>query len=379
MVICILILAGCEQNASNTQVNETEISDLNASLFDQGRDILYNANTRFEYSQAISILENIVSTSPDNAEAHFELIYAYLKQEKYTEAGPVLSALVPMRDKLSDKSNLWLNALSHKINDDNAAEIEAWKKATQSYPNDRWGFYELSIAYSIFENYAQAATAAQRALTLEPSADKWGATWIYYLHSKSLYRSGQYEKAISAASDGRENATSWRSTFFRMKLGEIRHGNLTDVNTAIDEYIAISNSEGRNNLTYTHANIALFYFELGDYENAVKYARLSYDADPSAYQTWTLGCSMIENGNPQEAIAILEKGSIDFSTDAMTHLAKGWAYYRLGRLEEARVAILAAQTTSPRKSFTIEKSLKFVNDAIISSDAPSAPPVPWLG
>lgn len=372
-------LISCDQQTSQTNDQAKQTVDTNKSLLEQGREILYNAETRFEYPKAISIFENIIAIEPANAEAHFELIYAYLKQQRFNDAKPILEALLPIRNNLSVKNNLWLDAFKGSINDDNQAEILAWEKVTENYPEDRWGFYELSIAYSIFQHYEKAAEASEIALRLEPEASKWGATWIYYLYSKSLYRSGQYEKAIQAANAGKENATSWRSTFFRMKLAEIKNGNLTDVQSAIDEYIAISNTEGRNNLTYTHANIALFYFELGDYQNAEKYARMSYEADQSAYQTWTLGFSLIENGKHDEALNLLSIGTEIYPNDFMVQLGKVWALYRLNRLEEARTAILKAKDISPRKHHDIEKSLETVNNAITNPEAPKASLISWLG
>lgn len=379
LLFALTVLIGCEQQPQQNDIQEKNINNNNKALLEQGRSILYNAETRFEYPKAISIFENIISLEPDNAEAHFELIYAYLKQQRFNDAKPVLETLLPKRNNLSQKQNLWLDAFESSINDDNEAEILAWEKVTNNYPDDRWGFYELSIAYSLFQNYEKAAEASEAALRLEPSSSKWGATWIYYLHSKSLYRSGQYEKAIKAANAGKDNPTSWRSTFFRMKLAEIKNGSLTDVQSAIDEYIEISNTEGRNNLTYTHANIALFYFELGDYQNAEKYARMSYEADQSAYQTWTLGFSLIENGKHKEAFDLLSEGSETHPSDFMVQLGKGWAHYRLNQFEEARNAILKAKEISPRKHHDIEKSLEIVNAAISNPEAPKAPSIPWLG
>lgn len=374
-----IVLAGCEQKTEQPNTTASSSGETESTLFEKGRDILYNAETRFEYPKAISIFENIISVEPEHAEAHFELIYAYLKQQRFDDARPILNALIPNRNKLTKKNNLWLEAFIHNINDNNEEEVLAWENVTEKYPEDRWGFYELSIAYSIFQNYEKAAAASEIALNLEPDSSKWSATWIYYLHSKSLYRSGQYEKAIQAANAGKENTTSWRSTFFRMKLAEIKNRSLTNVQSAIDEYIAISNTEGRNNLTYTHANIALFYFELGDYQNAEKYARMSYEADQSAYQTWTLGFSLVENGKHDEAFNLLSEGTEIHSKDFMVQLGKGWALYRLNRFEEARTAILKAKEISPRKHHDVEKSLEIVNNAIANPEATKAPSIPWLG
>lgn len=382
LLSCVLITTACEsENGEVAEQSNLDVTDdgLETNALAEAQSILYNAETRFEYPKAIELFESIIAEDADNAQARFGLAYTFLKREQYDAAKVQTEALLALREQLSEKDNLWLEALHAKASDNAAEEIAAWEKVVAAYPDDRWAFYELGSVLISNAEYEGAAAAAEQALIIEPDSSKWSASWIYYLHSKALYRSGQYAKGVEAGNAGKDNPTSWRSTYFRMKLAELKGGLSEDVDAAIQEYIEISNAEGRNNASYTDANIALFYFELGDYQNAVNYAQKSFDVDPSAYQTWTLGYSLTENGQAAESLSLLEKGSELYPQDATVWAAKGWTLYRLGRYQEARADLLVARGLSARRSMQIEKNIQFVEDAISNPDAPEAPPIPWLG
>ncbi len=382
--ICLTLTACDDPTVSGSTDSATNLSEDNAAssagqTYERGRDILYNAKTRYEYPEAIKLLEKAVEEDGTNAAARFSLIYAYSKTSNFDKAAEQLVSIQTVRGELPEKDGLWLKALEAKITDDRDREVAAWQEVVETFPKDRWAWYELSSSLMAGEQYEESAQAAEQALALEPDPSKWEASWIYYLHSKALYRNGQYERAIEAAKPGQENKTTWRSTFYRMALAEVASGRERNPGKSVNIYRQISADEGRNSESYTEANIALFYFELGDYENAVKHARMSFELSPNAYPRWALGYSLIENGNVAEALQIVEEGLESNSENTNLLAAKAWALYRLDRFEESRDTFLTAQSTSPRKQYWIERDLKIVERAIDDPDAEKAPPVPWLG
>lgn len=381
---CFFMTAGCQETAQD-QVKETGVPENNiveqdsASAFEKGYQILFNAKNRFEYPQAVELLEQAVSADSSNVQAQLYLIYAYNKRGQYDDALEYIPAIRSRIDELSPKERLWFEALAGRIEDDVVREISFWEEATNAFPDDRWAWYELSSAYQGLEQYAESAQAAAKALEIESSSEKWEASWIYYLYSKGLYRSGQYSKAGAVDVSAENTPTTWRSTFFRIGLGKLASGESDDKEGAVKEYREISEKEGRNNTSYTEANVALFFFELGDFQNAVKHAQVAYDLDPKAYQAWTLGYSLIENGQAAEGLEVMEKAVQEFPDDASSLAAKGWALYRLGRFEEARDSLIAAQNASPRNNAQINNQLEIVEAAIANPDQAQAPAISWLG
>jgi len=382
IVACFFISAGCQNKepVKDTKVLENEaIEQLSTSAFNEGHHILFNAKTRFEYPQAVELLKQAVSEDSSNTQAKLYLIYAYSKRGQYDDALEYIPAIRADIDDLSPKELIWFEALAAKIEDDIDREIAFWKEATDKFPDDRWAWYELTTAYQISGRYAESVDTAAKALEIEPSGIKWEASWIYYLYSKGFYRSGQYSKASAINVSAEHSPTTWRSTYFRIALGQLASGETDDKDGIVEEYKRISINEGRNNTSYTEANIALFFFELGDFSNAVKHAQTAYDLEPKAYQSWTLGYSLIENGQADQGLEVMEKTLQSFPDNNFSLAAKGWALYRLGRLDEARDALLLAIDATSRKNVQLESQLKIIEAAIADPNQPPAPAIAWLG
>lgn len=342
------------------------------------RDALFGAQTRHEYPDAVSRLERASRDAPDDVKARIALAYGYLKLSRYDEARAAIAELETRRDRLDENDELWLSALGARVEDDTGREIAAWRRLVDTYPQERWAFYELAVALSTTEEYALAARAAERALRLEPDPAKWEASWIYYLRSKALFRAGRYGEAAAAAEAGRVNESTWRSTYFRMALAMIATGDTEIADNFPDEYRAISQREGRNNEAYTEANLALGFYELRYYDSAIEHARRAYALEPGGYQSWALAYSLAENGQAAEALEVMERAAASFPEDAHVSAARGWTLFRLGRLEEALQAVSAAQTKAPRRIFYIERMLDTIRSAIADPDGkPQAGP--WLG
>lgn len=385
-IIHVLFLSGavainaCQapQDAKQNSEPVTVTAPSNAD-FKEGVKILYNAATRYEYPKAIEHLEAALRADPMDTDTKFHLVYAYLKRSKYDDARALSAELKNGNATLSDEQSLWLDAMSAKIEDKSEAEIRAWQKVLKNNPADRWAWYELSAAQSTMELYADAAISAEEALKVEADASKWEASWIYYLLSKAYYRSGQYSKGVEAAKRGKDNQTTWRSTYFRQSLAELKAGQVSDHERVVTEYLDVSNKEGRNNLGYTYANIALFYHELGDLENAEIYARKSYAIDPKGYQYWALGFILADNGKAEEALNVLMIGAEAFPKNNYVHAAKGWTLYRLGRHEEAQAAFKEAKAHSNRRNYSLEGLANIIDEAIANPKRPAAVQIPWLG
>ncbi|MEM1263274.1 MAG: hypothetical protein AAGH76_12815 [Pseudomonadota bacterium] len=346
--------------------------------YDDAVATLYGAKDRFQYPAAADALAQVVNRSPTFAAGRFHWAYALSKLGRYDDLLVQTAATTEYADGLSPRQRLWLRALSFRAADEPYKEVEAWSAVTQAHPEDRWAWYELASSLSRVERYGEAADAAEKALALEPDPARWAASWIYYLHSKALYRSGQFAAAIPAGANGHSNRSTWRSTFYRQALGEARV-NPDRIADLVNEYRAISAAEGRNNAAYTEANIALFYYELGDFSVAANFARASWDAQPSAYAAWALAFALTESGRPEAALAFIDGSAQDFLSNSFLQVARAWALYRVGQLEAALAALETADAQSSRWQYLIEFATRTVKRAIEEPDAKPAEPIPWLG
>ncbi len=377
----LILLAACGQgpdSPADTSAPASTSIAVNTS-FDEGAALLYGAETRFDYPRAVELLEAAVAEDETNAAAKVALTYAYLKRSNYAGAAEQAQAASALADPLSAKDALLLAAYKAQIADDGAGTIAAWQNLVSLHPDDRWGWYELASAHAAVEEYGPAASASQSALAIEPDPAKWSASWIYYLHSKALFRDGRPAEAADAAEAGKDIAATWRATYFRMALGQVASGAETDTAAIAAEYEAIATRDAQISPVVINANIALFFFELGDFETAAKYAQIAYDIEPQAYPSWALGYSLTEAGDPNAALEILAPAAEEFPDNAHVLAASGWAHYRLGDLARAKELLTAAVDVSSRKPYQIQGLLDIVDRAIANPDADPAPAIAWLG
>ncbi|MEM1092211.1 MAG: tetratricopeptide repeat protein [Pseudomonadota bacterium] len=350
-----LTMAGCQERAEESTsanakaVEQTSVAD-SAETLDSALQLLFDAPNRYAYPDAIEALERVIAANPGDPKANLMLIYALGKSGKYEEAKPYLKTAQQARNRLGARDQLWLAALTARVDDEKSEEPARWRLVVDKFPDDRWAWYELASSHLSLEQFAQSAEAASEALSLEPDPARWEASWIYYLHSKALFREGRFAEAAVAAEAGRDNATTWRSTYFRMAMAQAAAGQVEDVVSLVDRYREISLDEGRNNESYTEANIALFYHELGDYARAVEHARRSLELEAGAYQAWALAYCLTDNQEPLEALEVLRTAAEGFPDNPHVMASRSYALLVLGRLDEARASIQAAEAASARKN-----------------------------
>lgn len=368
-----IALFGCQPNTPPAATGSQQPSETAAV---SARAALYEAKTRYEYPDAIARLEQAVADGANDATTRFALVYGYLKTGRYDKALPLADGIEDADLSASDK--VWLQALQARAADDPRREIAAWQRVVATYPADRWAWYELAVARSTVEDYPAAAHAAAQALSLVADPAKWEASWIYYLQAKALFRAGRYEQAVAAGTAGRENQTTWRSTYYRTALAQIAAGDAAMKDTFVDEYRDISTREGRNNTSYTEANLALAFYELGDFERGITHAREAYELDQSGYQSWALAYNLAESGRVEDAMQIMERAAVAFPEDAHVQAAKGWVLFRLGRHEDALAAVTNAQGLSARRVHYIQRMRTTIAAALADPDG-AEPERPWLG
>jgi len=344
-----------------------------------GTDILFNTRDKADYLKAIEYLETAIEKEPENGKAHNALIYAYIKRNKYEDAAKILGAARALKPSLSTIDQYSFDALEARIVQDELSEIEAWKKVLAEAPKSRWAWWELATAYYRTEDYQAVVDAIDQALLVEPNERAWDASMLPYIHSKAHFRLGNYDAAIKTSEPGIRNESAKRPTYYRKILGLMASNQADDPTGLFRTYFEYSKRDGKVNESFYNANIALLYFELADYENAEKHARIGYALSPGFYQTFVLGYSMTENGKADEALNFFSQEQNDFPDNLYVQSAKGWAMYRLGKYKDAKVQYLKAKALGKRKNWAVERDLKIINAALSDPTLPQVEPVRWFG
>lgn len=344
----------------------------------KGRALLYQAENRYAYPQAIQALEEAVAEAPDDAGAALDLAYAYTKRGRYAQALPLLDALAEKPRTLPRARRGWLQALHLKALDRVPEEAAAWARVTAAQPQDRWAWYEQASALASLRRFDEAAAAAAAAARTEPDPARWESSWLYYLHSKALYRAGRYAAAGAAAARGKGNATTWRSTYFRQALAELKSGVMTDPEVAVAEYLRLAREEARTSEEVAYANIALFFFELGDYDQANSYATQAMALGNSAYPMWTRAFAQAEAGQPAAALELASNALTEHPDHRYLTAALGWAHYRLGDAAAATAALEQAVTQGPRRNFHMEALLDHARALTANPASDPAPPIAFI-
>lgn len=344
-----------------------------------GKATLLNAVNFTDVADATKLLEKEIEMDNGDISNHVALIYAYTRVNNFTAASELINQIERLNVQFSRSDQLWFDALKAKTSDEPEDEIEAWNRLLNSFSNDRWAHYELASIYYRTEQYDLTVEAIKKALKIAPNDEKWGASYIYYLQSKSLHRIERYEEAIAAAEIGMRNPATKRATTYRKAMALAALGKETEAEATLEEYRNFSKTNENVNLSALKTNIALYYFELGNFGQALQYAQEGVMMSDGVYQSWALGYILIESGEPEKGLSILEKAKFKYPNNVNILAAIGWAQYRLYEYEEAYSFLMAAKAASKRKNSGVERDLEIVNAVLNNPDLKQVPTVLWFG
>lgn len=287
------------------------------------------------YDESIAIFERILSESPSNTEALFNLTLAYERAgeyEKALKAVNTLYTLEPTEDVLFHKGLIFqsfkkfdeaINVFSSLLNSPTYAE-----EANE----------EIGNIYLIQANYKLSLEYFLRAIELNPmDEDNWYAAGLCYFYMERFY------KAIDCFNNC--IALDEKHSFAYLYLGNSYVG-LGRFKQALKFYLMSRIYDWDNPTVFV--NIGTIYGELGDYESAILYFKDALKLDRKYLPAYIgLGICYKNLGKTQLAKQWLEKALevSPKSADVWNEKAKLHA-----ELLEISQAI-----------FSFEKSIKFSN------------------
>ncbi len=150
-ILCCTCFWAAAQNSTN-------------DLIKQGVD-LHNEG---KYADAISKFEEVLKTEPDNGYANYEIAFSLYKSKKPLDA-------IPHLEKALKSSNTSLSVAAHALlasiyDEDNQPKkaIDIYKEAIKLNADYPQIYYNLGIAYSRDQQYAEAENAAIEAIKHSP-------------------------------------------------------------------------------------------------------------------------------------------------------------------------------------------------------------------
>jgi tetratricopeptide (TPR) repeat protein len=146
-----------------------------------------------KYNEAITVLNEAISSFPDNFAVNLILGLSYAQQDKHLQAKEYLKKSV----NLNPKDINALSAYAYTLNQlkDNDEAVEYLKKALELKPNDINLLGTLGLIYDSQEKWAECDSIYEKALTIDSSNSLVNNNYAYSLSERGI----KLQKALKMA------------------------------------------------------------------------------------------------------------------------------------------------------------------------------------
>src|SRR6266404_558024 len=307
------------------------------------------------YDEAVLANQDAIHIKPDSAGAYHNLGWAYYKLKRYQQALSAYEKVIAIEPGYSDLhriySNISLAYIRLERYEDSAA---ACKRAIQLSPNNPYGYTGLADTYYFQQRYDEALEMYKKGLDV-------GVVDDYMVHGNlgSLYLLlGKWPEAEKALRDAIRYKPDFAEGYLDLADALYRQQRIAEAEVALKDAVWIE----PKNADY-HLVLAAILDRTSKPAEAEAEYRLVLQLQPNKPLALNnLGYLMLErNENPTEALQMIQR-----ATDAEPGTGNfldslGWAYFKLGKIEEAqRYLTEAAQLIT--SSATIQEHLGDVYD-----------------
>jgi len=155
-----------------------------------------------QYKMSIQFMERAVGYDPDFAMAYRSMAAAYMNLGDRPKAKENIQKALDLKERLSERERLFIQAQYHSIADDYEKAIEGYKEFLEIYQDDSGGNNNLGYLYSRLEDWENAGRY------LELAYQSKGRNYNIYLNLSGNYEAlGLYEKAREVRKDYLENVS----------------------------------------------------------------------------------------------------------------------------------------------------------------------------
>lgn len=291
------------------------------------------------YNDAISDLENILESNPDDTFALSHLAHIYLIQNSFEES----NRLADMALKL-DPSNAFANRIKGDILfmegylEESALIFEG---IINLKPDDAYTYSKLGTIYRKQNRINDALSVIKRGLEIDPENPALHKALgdLYSQSGNDENAVSEYQKAIDIDPDDE----------YALKGIVLSKSKGKDINTAIYQLQKVLKIPSHSQNPHLHALLGLYFKQNEQYESAITELRESLKLNPdSIYFQTQLAFCYSKSGQYQRVVELLEPINRIKPKDPLITQALAKAYTNLGRIEDARKLLIETLYIYPK-------------------------------
>ena len=283
-----------------------------------------------KYEKAVNVYERYVQrVNPHNKEFHLQLVRLHLREHAYTKALDQLALI--LEDSPDDLNARVRVALIYGEMGNYQKAIDELTNILHSRPNELRVRDYLGLMYEEMKDYDQAAQTYQTNLQINPN---------YYdslLHLGFLsYRLKHYSEAITHLDQAKHIQPKRSEPYLLLGLTYLQQKEYVHATELFQE--GIQHDPTNADL---HFNLGTAYDKLDRFEDVVREMERTLNLDPGHADALNyLGYSYADRGVEIEEAVKLTQRAVELKPNNGYYVdSLGWALFKVGRSEEALVAI----------------------------------------
>lgn len=282
------------------------------------------------YDEAVQANQDAIHIKHDSAGAYHNLGWAYYKLKRYQEALSAFENVVTLEPGYFDLHRVFSNIGLVYIRLQRYEEaVSACKRAIQIDPSNPYGYTGLADAYYFQERYDQALEMYKRGIEIGGVDD-----YMVYGNLGSLYLElGNVPEAEKAFRDAIRYKPDFSQGYVELADTLYRQRRIAEAEAALRDAVRIE----PGNPDY-HLLLGVFLGHTRKTTEAEDEYRLVLGMQPNKPLALNnLGYLILErNGNATEALQMIQRANDAEPGNGYFLDSLGWAYFKLGKLDEAQ-------------------------------------------
>ena len=284
-----------------------------------------------KYTEALTELDKLLESNPDDVFAISHLAHIYLLQNKLEESGRLIDRALKLEPS---------NAFANKIKGDiffvegNMAEsATVFEGLINLKPDDTYAYSKLGTIYRKQDRLENALSILKRGLEIDPED-----TALHKALGDVYSQSGNDENAVAEYQKAVEIDPEDEYAFRGIVSSKSKD---KDINTAISQLQKVLKIPSHSQNPHLHALLGTYLKQQKQYESSASEFREALKLNPNSiyFQTQLAFCYS-RAGQYQRVIELLEPINKIRSRDPLIIQALAKAYTSVGRIEDARKILI---------------------------------------
>lgn len=304
----------------------------------------YESFAKQDARTTAELLRKAIEADPDFIDAHVFLSIFYSSIQQYQKAEEVLDKVYSKRDQVSTRERLFLDYLYAYHHETPFEEIIYCHQILELDEMNSPFWLMLGYAQSRLKQYEAAIESFNEVIEIYK---KWGISigfpHLYYWLGDALHKTGDHKRENELWDQALKAMPNNGYILYLQTACALSRGDDERAAESLQRYRSQREAEGRSE-GYILSNVGYMYERAGLIEEAEEYKRQAYALEPDHPQVLEgLAWWLIEYDiNPKEGMELIEKAMKLDSTAYNIVNTWGWGLYKLGRYEEAMVALKRA-------------------------------------